>query len=62
MRKDIEINQIKPCIQTALAFVLGICPIFLQRFPSVSGDLPAFLPDVPPASLDRALKSVLVQR
>ena len=48
--------------QTALAFVLGLCPIFLQRFPSVSGDLPAFLPDVPPASLDRAVKSVLDQR
>ena len=47
--------------RTALAFVLGLCPIFLQRFPSVSGDLPAFLPDVPSASLDRAAKSVLVQ-
>lgn len=47
--------------RTALAFVLGICPIFLRRFPLLSGDLPAFLPDIPPASLERAAKSVLVQ-
>lgn len=30
--------------QTALAFVLGVCPLFLQRFPWVAGELPAFLP------------------
>lgn len=48
--------------RTALAFVLGICPIFLQRFPALSGDLQVFLPpDVPPAFLDRAAKSVLAQ-
>ena len=47
---------------TALAFVLGVCPLFLQRFPQTVGDLPAFLPaDVSPASLDRAAERVFAQ-
>jgi len=47
---------------TALAFVLGVCPLFLQRFPQAVGDLPAFLPaDVSPASLDRAAERVFAQ-
>lgn len=47
---------------TALAFVLGVCPLFLQRFPQAVGDLLAFLPaDVSPASLNIAAERVLVQ-
>jgi hypothetical protein len=46
----------------ALAFVLGVCPLFLQRFPQAVGDLLAFLPaDVSPASLDRAAERVFAQ-
>lgn len=45
---------------TALAFVLGVCPLFLQRFPQVAEALPAFLPaDVTPASLDRTADNLL---
>jgi hypothetical protein len=48
--------------QTALAFVLGICPLFLLRFPQTAGDLLAFLPaGVSSASLDRAAERVLAQ-
>jgi hypothetical protein len=48
--------------QTAFAFVLGICPLFLLRFPQTAGDLLAFLPaGVSPASLDRAAERVLAQ-
>ena len=47
---------------TALAFVLGVCPLFLQRFPQAVGDLLAFLPaDVSPASLNRAAERVFAQ-
>jgi hypothetical protein len=47
---------------TALAFVLGVCPLFLLRFPQAAGDLPAFLPaGVSPASLDRSAERVLAQ-
>jgi len=47
---------------TALAFVLGVCPLFLQRFPQAVGDLLAFLPaGVSPASLDRAAERVFAQ-
>jgi hypothetical protein len=35
--------------------VLGLCPIFLQRFPEVEGDLAAFLPaDLSWASIAQA--------
>jgi aldehyde:ferredoxin oxidoreductase len=47
---------------TALAFTLGICPLFLQRFPEAAGDLAAFHPDTPPASLDRTADAILTQR
>ena len=46
--------------RNALAFVLGVCPLFLQRFPQVAEALPAFLPaDVTPASLDRTADNLL---
>jgi hypothetical protein len=45
---------------TAQAFVLGVCPIFMQRFPEVAGDLAAFLPaEVSTASLSRAAETIL---
>lgn len=48
--------------RTALAFILGVCPRLLQRFPQIVVDLPAFLPvDFLPASLDRAVERVLAQ-
>jgi len=48
--------------RTALAFVLGVCPLFLQRFPQVVGDLQAFLPaGVEQACLERSTERVLAQ-
>jgi len=47
--------------RAALALVLGLCPIFLQRFPETAGDLAAFHPDIPTASLDRAAEGILAR-
>jgi hypothetical protein len=48
--------------RTALAFVLGVCPLFLLRFPQISGDLAAFLPaGVEPACVERSAERVITQ-
>jgi len=50
------------CRRTALAFVLGVCPLFLLRFPQISGDLAAFLPaGVEPACVKRSAERVITQ-
>jgi hypothetical protein len=48
--------------RTALALVLGVCPLFLLRFPRIAGDLTAFLPaGVEPACLERSAERVFAQ-